>query len=116
MTLPLSEPEMQRGIIEQARWLGFRVHHDRPAQTSRGWRTPIEGDAGFPDLVLALDGYVLAWELKTRRGKVSDEQAAWGEAMTGRNGVAVVEYGVIRPDQYDDALAALDRIAHAMRR
>jgi hypothetical protein len=112
MTLPLSEASMQRTIVEQAQWLGFRVHH------VRDYRGVLQGDEGFPDLVLALNGYVFAWELKTAKGVVSDEQLAWERALTSpvdERGLAVLEYGVVRPAQLDDALAVLERVAQGRR-
>ena len=49
------------------------------------WRTPVAADGqGFPDLVLARAGVVLFRELKTDIGKVSDEQAAWLQAVGGK--------------------------------
>lgn len=112
----LSEASMQRTIIEAGQWYGFRVAHFRPAQTARGWRTPVEGDAGFPDVVLALHGLAYAFELKSERGKLSPEQLAWGDELRGPNGVSVLEYGVVRPSQLDDVLALLERSAAARRR
>ena len=46
-----SEADFQRWVIEQAQARGGRVHATRPARTKKGWRTPIQGDKGFPDLV-----------------------------------------------------------------
>jgi len=112
----VSEAQLQRTIIEAAQWHGFLAAHFRPAQTSRGWRTPVEGDAGFPDVVLAKQGIAFAFELKSERGKLSSEQEAWGEELIGPRGVSVLEYGVIRPSQLDDVLVLLDRAAAASRR
>ena len=49
----VSEKDLQRGIIDLACALGYRVAHFRPVQTSTAWRTPVAADgAGWPDLVL----------------------------------------------------------------
>ena len=81
MTLPLSEADLQRCVIDLAQSLGWRVVHFRPAETKKGWRTAIQGDAGFVDLVLAKDGQVLLVELKSATGTLDDEQKAWGRAI-----------------------------------
>jgi hypothetical protein len=47
----------------------------------KGWRTPMSGDPGFPDLVLARDGVVIVAELKSRRGQPTDDQKMWLEAL-----------------------------------
>lgn len=58
--------------------LGWRVAHFRPAQTGRGWRTPVAADgAGFPDLVLLRGGQLLIRELKAGRNTTSEAQDEW---------------------------------------
>jgi VRR-NUC domain len=82
-----TEPDFQQMIIDRARFLGWRVHHDRRDDLGIG------GDPGFPDLVLARQGRVIFAELKTARGKVSQQQTEWIGAL---NGIAVGVY-VWRP-------------------
>lgn len=77
----MSEETLLQRLIAVARVSGWLVAHFRPARTSRGWRTPMQGDEGFPDLILARDGRVLAVELKRAGAKPSPEQYAWLEAM-----------------------------------
>jgi hypothetical protein len=78
----VTERELQKGVIDCARIFQWRVAHFRAAQTSRGWRTPVEADgAGFPDLVLVRDGRLLFAELKGDGGRLSDEQHAWIDAL-----------------------------------
>lgn len=72
-----TEAECQKTIIEAARTLGYLVHHTRPAQTGRGWRTPIQGDRGFPDLVIAGHGRLFVVELKRKPNRVGVEQMEW---------------------------------------
>jgi len=73
----LSEDELQARILQAARLYGWRAAHFRPARTAKGWRTPMSGDPGFPDLVLARDGVVIVAELKSRRGQTSPDQDLW---------------------------------------
>lgn len=76
-----SEASLQSWVIEYARAHGWRVAHFRPAQTAKGWRTPVEADGkGFPDLVLVRDGIVILAEVKSQTGPVRPEQRAWLEA------------------------------------
>lgn len=72
------ELDCERTVIEACKVLGFRVHGERAAVSRRGmWATPIKGDAGWPDLVIAGHGHVLVVELKRKPRKVTEDQAAW---------------------------------------
>jgi len=102
-----TEAECQRTIVDAARLAGWLVHHTRPARTVRGWRTPLEGDAGFPDLVLARrrpPGRLLVVELKRAPRQPTDEQRAWLAALTAAGVDARLVYV---PDDLDALLAEL---------
>lgn len=60
------------------------------AQVNRTWGRPqgTATTAGFPDLVVMCNGHVELWELKSRRGRRSRAQVAFGEAAL-RCGVTV---------------------------
>ena len=73
----VSEREFGDAVIELAKLCGWRVHHTRPARTSKGWVTPIQGDAGFPDLALLKGEWLWLAELKADKGKLSDGQENW---------------------------------------
>ncbi len=45
--------------------------------TARSWRTAIQGDAGFPDIVAVRGDRMLFAELKAEKGKLSAEQEEW---------------------------------------
>ena len=77
----MSEDDLKTFVIQYAKYNGWMVAHFRPAQTKKGWRTPIEGDRGFPDLVLARDGEVRLVELKSDRGRLGPGQKEWGVAL-----------------------------------
>ena len=76
-----SEAAFQAEVIAEAHRCGWRVTAYRPAQTARGWRTAVQGDAGGPDLLLARGGVVWCWELKSAGGYPDREQRAWGLAL-----------------------------------
>lgn len=81
MTLPQTEAQFQKAVIDLARVTGWLVAHFRPARTEDGWRTPVAADgAGFPDLVLVRDR-VLYRELKSESGRVRPDQQRWHERL-----------------------------------
>ncbi len=77
----ISEREFQKQVIQLAKLYKWRVHAERPARTKDGWRTPIQGDPGWPDLVLARKGKVIFAELKSENGNLSTEQFAWANEL-----------------------------------
>ncbi len=88
LTAQVSEDELKLTIIHAANVFGWHVHHDRPARGGNGkWATHIQGDAGFPDLVLARAGRVIFAELKRTGADVTDTQHAWlvalGQSLPG---------------------------------
>ncbi len=81
MNLKESESEFQTAIIELAHYQGWLVEHKRPAHLEDGrWITPIQGDVGGPDLILARAGVVYLVELKSQKGKLTPEQELWQKA------------------------------------
>jgi hypothetical protein len=99
-----TEAEFQRQVIQLAQLRGWLVHHTRPARVMvRGretYRTPIQGHAGFPDLVLARRGRVLYVELKSGRGVLSEDQIRWREAMMGTQPQEFAGWHIWRPDDW----------------
>lgn len=78
----MRESDFQARVIDLAHLRGWRVHHTRPARTARGnWITPLAGDRGAPDLLLARNGAVLLAELKTAAGRLGPGQADWLDAL-----------------------------------
>lgn len=96
----MTEAELQDAIIAAAHAHGWLVHHDRPMRSAKGWRTGVQGDAGFPDLVLARAGAVLIIECKSERGRYEPGQDEWLRATAG---------WVVRPSDLDWLLARLGR-------
>ena len=76
------ERHFQESVIDSAHVWGWRVAHFRPAQTSKGWRTPVAADgAGFPDLILIRGSELLALELKRKGGSMTVAQGEWIDAF-----------------------------------
>ncbi len=115
---PITEAEFQRQVLDLARLFRWTVAHFRPAQTSRGWRTPVAADGkGFPDLVLVRqyvpdfrngDGpkrnRLIFAELKTEKAKATDEQEWWLDLLRR----TCAEVYLWRPSD-------IDRIAEVLR-
>lgn len=112
VTTPASatEAEYETTIIEAARLGGWLVHAERPARTARGWRTPIRGHVGWPDLFLAHPGRrPLALELKRKPNKPTPEQASWLLVLE----LAGIDARLVHvPDDLDALVAELVRPPH----
>jgi len=92
----MNEAQFQNTVIDLAQTLGWRVHVERPARKKDGtWVTPIQGDPGFPDLLMIRlrDGRCVVAEIKSEKGRLSELQAEWLCAF----GDAGVKYYVWRP-------------------
>ncbi len=105
LNLGLSERDFTAKVIDRAKAVGWKVFHPRPARTAHGWRTAGQGTPkGFPDLVLALDTVVLFVELKSQKGKLTDEQKDWLRHTNG---------AVWRPKDWQRICEVLDLPAQA---
>ena len=94
-----SEAAFQSQIVQLAITLGWYVHHTRPAKQGDRWLTPVIGNVGFPDLVMAHEKRgVLFAELKTDKGAVSDEQYKWGRKIRDGGG----EWRIWRPKDWPE--------------
>lgn len=98
----MTEQQLTDAIVELCRYLGVLVHHDRPARTERGWRTAVQGDAGFPDLVIVSYGGALFREVKSDTGSLTGPQKEW-RARLARAGADV---GVWRTRDWPDRIRA----------
>lgn len=92
----MSEEQLVDAIIKRAQQLGWRAHHDRPARTAKGYRTAIQGDAGFVDLVLAhpVHGVIFA-ECKGEHGRYEPGQKDW---------INLTDARIWRPDDWRSGL------------
>lgn len=100
MNLTMSEDDWKSRVMDYARLKRWRCCHIRPAKTNKGWRTPIEGDTGLPDLILARDGRVILVELKRVGAYPVPSQKAW-LAAAGSNGY------LWRPTDWDEVMDVL---------
>jgi hypothetical protein len=118
--LKLTEADFQRQVLDLLAVFGWqRWVHFRPAQTSRGWRTPFTGHPGFPDIVAVRpvsrqagafpDGAGGAWrmvalELKAGRNKPTIDQVDW---IASLDAVPGVEARIMYPEQLDELVELL---------
>lgn len=96
----MSEDDLLDWVMATAELYGWMRVHYRPAKTAKGYRTPLKGDKGCPDVILARDSVVILAELKSDTGRVQPEQKKWLAAL----GV----YGCVwRPADRDQILEIL---------
>lgn len=74
--LALTEREFQAQITEYAELCGWSWAHFRPAETSKGWRTPVSGPMGkgWPDLVLVRGRRLIFMEVKRAGAMATADQ------------------------------------------
>ena len=79
MVIESKEPEkdFQKWLLSELHKAGWRAHAERSAMTSKGYRTPIQGDAGYPDITAVRAPRFLLAELKSDSGQASPNQVEW---------------------------------------
>lgn len=95
----MTEDDLVHNAVALALALGGLVHHCRPARTDKGWRTPIQGTPGFPDLVILIGGWQVAAECKSQSGRLDSAQRRWRDTYEALAAVpgSRVRYFVWRP-------------------
>lgn len=78
-----SERDCQQTIVDAAHLCGYRLLAIRPAVGRQGrWQSPIQGDAGYPDLTLVHPvAGVLFVELKRWPNRLELAQLEWADAL-----------------------------------
>lgn len=102
-----TEAQCQTAIVHAARVAGWLTHHARAARQQSGrWATPLQGDAGFTDLVLVHPKrhQVLFVELKRKPNRIEPAQERWHTALRAA-GLDVRVCWV--PEEMDDLLATI---------
>lgn len=105
----MTESEFQSAVIEYAKMRGWMVMHTKAAQIRPGvWATPLQGNAGFPDLVLCrpVEGDLVFAELKKQGGRLSVGQKAWITALRA----AGAEVHVWYPDDMEAIVRRLGKM------
>ncbi|MGK2898582.1 MAG: hypothetical protein ACSLE9_07825 [Burkholderiaceae bacterium] len=93
-----NEDELLTRVVDLLDTYNWLCHHDRPARMADGtWRTAVQGDAGFPDIIALRGGRMVIAELK-HATKVSADQELWLEAFRQLPGAEVY---VWRPGDED---------------
>lgn len=85
----MTEKAFQSNIVQFAKLRRWLVYHTWNSQKS---------PAGFPDLVLVRGEKILYRELKTDKGKLTEAQKKWGDALTK----AGADWQVWRPHMRDE--------------
>ena len=100
----MTEDELLTGLTDAMTLSGWWWMHIR-----RSDRALVQGMQGFPDIfaVHPIRKIGLAWELKSAKGQPTYEQHAWLNALAlVLDGCPNVWDGrIVRPSDYDDALA-----------
>lgn len=96
--IPMTERQLQDGIVAAARRLGYLVYHPFDSRRS---------EPGYPDLTIVGHGKILFIECKSITGRPSAAQWKWIRTIreTGQ------EVFIVIPADYDDVLAALQEWA-----
>lgn len=103
----MKESDFQNQIIDLARMFGWKIAHFRPAFTSKGYRTPVQGDgAGYPDCCLVKGRRLIFAELKRSGGKLSEKQQEWLEVLKAS---CRAEVYVWYPEDFEKIVEILQR-------
>ena len=108
---PMNEAEFEQAIVDAARIFDWRVVGHRPMRTKNGWATGWKYDGtGWPDLTMvhADRGLLITAELKTEKGRLSDDQIEWGQRLEALEAnLPGFAYYVWRPDDWTQIVALL---------
>lgn len=90
----MSEAEFTTTLVQLFSLNRWMVYHALPAMHREGrWVTATQGHTGFPDLICARGGLVIAAELKVGKNQLSRAQENWRYAF----GDGCVPFFVWRP-------------------
>lgn len=100
-TPKMTEDQLLTGLTEAMTYSGWLWRHAR-----RDDLALVMGSQGLPDLIAVHHKrrMALAWELKTEAGVLTIDQSRW---LTAFREVRYVNANVVRPNEYDMALAII---------
>ena len=81
MAKGISETAFSSQVEDLLKLFGWRFTHFRPAWSSKGYRTPIVGNKGFPDYCAVRPPRLIFAELKDDHTKPTPEQEEWLEDL-----------------------------------
>jgi hypothetical protein len=122
--MQLTEQQFTNQLLEWAKVYGWRRFHVR--NSGSNGMTTVQGDRGFPDLVLVRPPRLIFAELKVGKNKPTDEQDQWIAVLqdVGGSGTALyinergrpadvvypwLETYVWHPEQWSEILVVLSR-------
>jgi hypothetical protein len=108
----MTEQEFTTELLKWAKVYGWRRFHARTSgRMSNGRPIPtVQGESGFPDLVLVRNQRLVFAELKVGKNKPSDQQLAWMGDLGAVDGTSMdIEVYVWRPEQWSEILVVLAR-------
>jgi len=88
----MTEDELLSNVLYAAKLLRWRRYHVRNSRAGI-----IQGESGFPDLVLLRPPRLLIVELKAPKGRTTPEQREW---LAGFLDVPCLEVAIWRPDDW----------------
>jgi hypothetical protein len=110
----MTEAEFTDSILKWAKVYGWRRFHVRG-----NTRRLIQGDVGFPDLVLLKGDRLIFAELKVAKNKPTPEQAGWLSALSKLTTPRLtndevqyrteIEVHLWHPEQWSEILVALSK-------
>lgn len=92
----ISERQFQAQIVQLAKLHGWMVSHS--------WLS-VHSAAGWPDVIAVKDGRMLAIELKSERGKLTEAQEGWLDALSEVPGV---QTAVFKPHDWAEIVRLLE--------
>lgn len=100
---PLSEDQLLSAILELAARTGWLAYHVRNSRAG-----VIQGDVGFPDLVLARGGSIVFAELKAGKLNPGPAQMRWLETLALAGTAGRVRVCIWRPADWTSGMIEAD--------
>lgn len=107
--MELTEKQFSQQIEDLLKLYGWRWCHFRPAKTKYGWRTALSGHQGFPDYIATKSSRLIIFEIKSEKGKMSNDQLLWYLALNLVSGSShgCISVYIWRPSDFDSIVEVL---------